>query len=698
MHALAEPSAEVQELDLPAQALAADSGAAIQAHAHDLATPNVVEEDDGEDIEVPYNRLRLSADNARKKRSPEGIVRLSAEIAAQGLLHRLSVTEAEDGFLDVCAGGRRFFAIGHLVAEGTWSAERPIKCRKYAKERAKQITIAENNHEAMHPADEFVAFSRLVNEDGLTIAQVASRFGVSALTVERRLSLARLEPRFIDMFRDGKIDADQIKVLTLTNDHAMQVAAWESLPTYSRSAYHLKQAITAGEMPLTHGLVQFVSLADYEGAGGAIRRDLFAESNAGWILDASLLRTLANDKLAAMAEKEKAEGWSWVEVSAQHDAGILRTFDRLNPAKRKPTAEEAAALAEQTTILEQLRKDIEAAEDKLYGNSDEGDEEEGDDDSDSENLYAKVRSMEEAVSVHEEVIADIEEGMSEWPAKLRGRAGVVIGVEADGDVVVVRGLMKPQERKAAVKEMAAEGEDTTQMRDVQTATSKGKAVRADFSERLMLDMTSHRTAAMQAALIDNQHVALALVVHKMAEHLFDTGYRGIDSPLKLTTHLTQHTQLDKQATGYADTTAAELIGKQTDHLGMKVPGDMSTPKALAWYVSQSDETLMEILAFCAASSLDAMHGRERTEYQTADALADALELDMADWWTVSPANYLGSVSKDMLVAAVTEAMDAETARPLLGMKKADAVAYAAAKLEGTRWLPRPLRRKEVDAE
>jgi len=55
------------------------------------------------------------------------------------------------------------------------------------------------------------------------------------------------------------------------------------------------------------------------------------------------------------------------------------------------------------------------------------------------------------------------------------------------------------------------------------------------------------------------------------------------------------------------------------------------------------------------------------------------------------------VSKAQLIEAVTEACGADAAKPMATQKKAEAVVYAAAKLEGKRWLPTPLRR-EVKAQ
>ncbi|MDQ0570022.1 hypothetical protein QFZ42_001856 [Variovorax paradoxus] len=55
------------------------------------------------------------------------------------------------------------------------------------------------------------------------------------------------------------------------------------------------------------------------------------------------------------------------------------------------------------------------------------------------------------------------------------------------------------------------------------------------------------------------------------------------------------------------------------------------------------------------------------------------------------ANYFGHVSKAKALETVAEATG-EHGTPLVAvMKKTDAAAYCARRLEGTRWLPSPLR-------
>ena len=130
------------------------------------------------DILVPLDRLVLSDANVRRVVHEEGLTELAALIASQGLLQRLSVAARPDGCFAVVAGGRRLRAMQMLVAKGSWDASQSVECKLYGDARAAEVSLAENSgREAMHPADEMEAFRKLV-EEGLTVAQVAGRFGV----------------------------------------------------------------------------------------------------------------------------------------------------------------------------------------------------------------------------------------------------------------------------------------------------------------------------------------------------------------------------------------------------------------------------------------------------------------------------------------------------------------------------------------
>jgi ParB family chromosome partitioning protein len=83
---------------------------------------------------------------------------------------------------------------------------------------------------------------------------------------------------------------------------------------WQRQPSALRERLTEREIDAyRHPLVRFVGLDTYEAAGGGVRRDLFAEGDAGvYLTDAALLERLAQDKLAASPPGEApraGHGW-----------------------------------------------------------------------------------------------------------------------------------------------------------------------------------------------------------------------------------------------------------------------------------------------------------------------------------------------------------------------------------------------------
>ncbi|MDM0030412.1 ParB/RepB/Spo0J family partition protein [Variovorax saccharolyticus] len=75
---------------------------------------------EGRDVTIALNRLKLSSNNVRKTRHADDLGELAALIESQGLLQRLSITDAGDGTYAVEAGGRRLAACQLLVERGVF--------------------------------------------------------------------------------------------------------------------------------------------------------------------------------------------------------------------------------------------------------------------------------------------------------------------------------------------------------------------------------------------------------------------------------------------------------------------------------------------------------------------------------------------------------------------------------------------------
>ena len=81
----------------------------------------------------------------------------------------------------------------------------------------------------------------------------------------------------------------------------------------------------------------------------------------------------------------------------------------------------------------------------------------------------------------------------------------------------------------------------------------------------------------------------------------------------------------------------------------------------------------------------------------AGRLAETLKLDMvAAGWRPTVASYLGRITKAQILEAVREAKGEQAAQLIEDLKKAEMAREAERLLDGTGWLPEPLRLHGVD--
>ncbi|MDM0078706.1 ParB/RepB/Spo0J family partition protein [Variovorax sp. J2P1-59] len=629
----------------------------------------------GADEIIPLNQLFLSARNVRKKRDPSSIRKLAAAIRAHGgLLHGLCVVRAKrKGFKgEVIAGGRRLEALLLLAAEGSISKDWGVPCKVFAADHATSVSLAENDtQEPMHAADQLEAF-KLMLEEGRSVGQIAAAFGVTALTVERRLKLAKLAPMFIDLFREDQINLDVMQALALADDHETQIATWEALPSYSRSAYYISQMLTAKEVRAGAPVARFVGLDAYQAAGGAVRADLFATEDEGSFLqDPALLHRLALLKLEAAADELRAAGWKWVEARVVFPYADRSKFAQLHCEAGEPTDAEAKAMEAQKSAYNRVTE-------RLHELESIGDEEDrlltDDEDAELDTL------CEQQEQLHDQLNA-MQAALCVWVPEQRASAGVVVFIGSGGQGVdSVEGLVRPEDRKELVA--AAHAQAGTSAPSFESAPKE----RAEFTATLCTDLTAHRTAAVAAALTQSPKVALVALLHSLLGREREPWQ---SSPVGVRFDDNAHGVA--KAKEYDETPAAQTL-EQAEGWADHLPGDTAS---LFGALSAMDEKgLLDLLARCVARSYSVIADRpvrEARGFDVAQAIESALDLNMADWWKPTPERFLNHVSNAKRIEALSEACGAEAARPIEKMKKVDAVAYAAAKLEGTGWLPSTLR-------
>jgi ParB family chromosome partitioning protein len=499
-------------------------------------------------ISIPLSKLTLWSGNVRKTAATEGLDELTASIAAHGLLQSLIVRKTSRGKFAVIAGQRRLRALSSLAENGQLERDLPVPCRVIAgRADATEISLTENVVRApMHPADQFDAFRALI-DNGATPADIAARFVITEAAVKKRLKLARVSPVVFAAYREGELTLEQVQVFAISDDHAAQERVLSQLTQWNDDADTIRDALTQDDIAATDKRVRFVALSAYEAAGGPVRRDLFSEGDDGvFILDAALLDRLVSEKLEAAAQEIRAEGWKWVEAMPELDYDTRSGFERRFPEPASLPEEDAAEVARLTEEYERLYEALEEDDAEVSARIDD--------------IESRIRALEERERVFTPETLSI--------------AGAIVTIGHNGELDIARGLVRPE--------------------DAPKQTRKAKDGNADgapaFSAALIEGLTAHRSAALSAALTERPDIALASVVHALALKVFDL--HGA-SCLQLSAFSTRGRELSK---------GSEALHALREQWGERIPGE---PEALwDWCIAQDRDTLISLLAFCAACTIE----------------------------------------------------------------------------------------------
>ena len=604
-------------------------------------------------VNIPLNKLAPFAGNVRKTRNKGFIAELAASIKTHGLQQNL-VVKPEGKRFAVVAGGQRFLAFRQLAEAGEIKATHPVPCKIANGDLDPvEISLLENVlRENMHPADEFEAFRDLVDK-GVPVPDIAARFGVADTVVKQRLKLARVSPAILKAYRGDRLTLEQVMGFAVSDDHAAQDHVLENLRPHDRSASTIREALTENQVTASDRRVKFVGLKAYEKAGGKTSEDLFCQGDEGvFILDAALLDKLVTEKLQRGAKSLTGEGWKWVEArpafTYEDKSQLRRIHAEAGPLPPKLAKEAEALEKERETLLEQWQ--------------------DADDDAEQPERIGEIEDRLDAI--------EEKRGEDVWTKEQLGMAGVVLTIGRDGKPEIERGLVRPEdmpkkEGKAAKPGTTSEGE-----------TPEPQAL--GLSAALVESLTAQRSAALAAELQQRPDVALVAVVHAFALSVMREGARS---------------EGNLRVTASAQSLHRVKGSKAFDHMEQArekwskiLPGEA---ELWVWCLEQKQAVLLDLLAFCAATTVNAVRLKtdraDGDRLQHADRLAAAVGLDMKAWFTPSAENYFGKVNKPQILDAIREVKQQPPAPAWEKLKKAELAQEAERQLAGSGWLPELLR-------
>ncbi|HRN87361.1 MAG TPA: ParB/RepB/Spo0J family partition protein [Hyphomicrobium sp.] len=639
--------------------------------------------------DIPFNKLVLSQSNVRRIKAGVAIEELAEDIARRTLLQSLTVRPLcdadgnETGLYEVPAGGRRYRALELLIKKKRLPKTAPIPCVIRTGGIAEEDSLAENVQRApLHPLDQFRAFLAL-REKGQSEEEIAAAFFVSVTVVHQRLRLAAVAPKLLDVYAEDGMTLEQLMAFTVNPDHARQERVWEALQrSYRSEPYQIRRMLTEGSVRVSDKRALFVGATAYEEAGGTILRDLFESDDGGWLQEPALLEKLVADKLAREADAVRAEGWKWIEVAPELPYGHTYGLRRLRGREVPMSDEEVAA-----------RDALQAELDQLEAKYAEANEIPDDVDQRLGEIETALAAFDERPVVYE-------------PDEI-AHAGAFVSIDSAGLLHVERGYVQPEDESEAE---GAEGEsdddetgsERTSATGAETNTNDDPAVDdpdedegvRPLSDRLLTELTTHRTLALREAIATDPDVALRAAVHALCLKLF---YRyGFDTCLEIEAK----SVLFGAASGLTDSRSAKTIDARHKHWA----GQMPKNPAELWDVlgDLDSDSRQALFAHCVGLTINAVHqsyDRRPKALQHADRLATAVRLDMAaSGWTPTADSYLGRVTKARILDAVREAKGDKAADRIAHLKKAEMAKKAERLLDGTGWLPEPLRTANVEED
>lgn len=596
---------------------------------------------------VPLSSLVKSPLNVRTiPYSVDSVRGLADSIEALGLLQNLIVHTLADDKSGVAAGGRRLTALNLLAQEGRLAADHVVMVKRVSDDIAALASVAENEQRAaMHPAEQIAGF-RTLAEQGKTPAQIGDALGFGSRHVQRMLKLSNLAPSLMELLATDMLSVEQCQALCLEDDHARQVEVFESVKaSWSNAPAHLiKRAITETEVRTDNTKFRFIGREAYEAAGGYVREDLFSQDEDDGTADCVLVERLVQEKLERIAlDIQQQEGWAWSRGRA------ARIWYHGEDGKEfvQPDEPESVYTPEQQKRLDELREQW----DSYNSCCDETDM-----------LEAEIEAIEQAAEV------------SAWTDEMKSDAGVMVSLY-EGQVYVQRGVR-----------LKADMPEETETSSVTVPfTSRQPDAAVGISVPLLTKMTSERTLAVQAALMQQPEKAVALMVWRMCTCVF-SGCLTTTHPFRISLTVS-HSTLTENAPSGKDGAAFDILMTEKARLKNLLPEGWE--KDFTTFFALDGGVLMSLMAFCTACSVDGVQTRDmgHTSRSTLDTVETAIGFHLRDWWQPTKENYFGSLKHPQIVAALKEAGLTGAASDAGKMKKGDAAGHAEHFMKGNRWVP-----------
>ena len=160
-------------------------------------------------IEVPIRQVHPDPDQPRKRFDEKALNELSASIRQQGVLQPILVQSLPEGGYQIIAGERRWQAAQKAGLRRISIIERSV-----SEQEAFELALLENiQRQDLTAIEESRSYTRLMEEFGLSLAEIASKMGKSESSIKNAMRLLKLASSVISLIDAGELSAGHGKIL-----------------------------------------------------------------------------------------------------------------------------------------------------------------------------------------------------------------------------------------------------------------------------------------------------------------------------------------------------------------------------------------------------------------------------------------------------------------------------------------------------
>jgi ParB family transcriptional regulator, chromosome partitioning protein len=165
--------------------------------------------------QIPIDLIRPNPDQPRKEFNGESLLALAESIEAKGVLQPLVVRSLPGGTYELIAGERRLRASKIAKLETV-----PAIIRDAEGSERLELALLENvAREDLNPVDEARACAILVDDLGVSKAELASRIGRSRPAVANAIRLLDLPDDVLELIEKGELTGAHGRALLMTRDN-----------------------------------------------------------------------------------------------------------------------------------------------------------------------------------------------------------------------------------------------------------------------------------------------------------------------------------------------------------------------------------------------------------------------------------------------------------------------------------------------